>query len=144
MRVLQEKEVLKVGSNKPIPIDVRIISATNVDLEKAIVEKRFRQDLYYRLNVVPIDIPALRRHKEDIPALVKHLISKYNQEYGRNVSDISKEALEKIMAYQWVGNVRELENFIGRTMINIKMHEHLITIKHLPALLSNQIGRAHV
>ncbi len=137
LRVLQEKEVLKVGSNKPIPIDVRIISATNVDLEKAIVEKRFRQDLYYRLNVVPIDIPALRRHKEDIPALVKHLISKYNQEYGRNVSDISKEALEKIMAYQWVGNVRELENFIGRTMINIKMHEHLITIKHLPALLSN-------
>lgn len=137
LRVLQEKEVLKVGSNKPIPIDVRIISATNVDLEKAIVEKQFRQDLYYRLNVVPIDIPALRRHKEDIPALAKHLINKYNQEYGRNVSDISKEALEKIMAYQWVGNVRELENFIGRTMINIKMHEHLISIKHLPALLSN-------
>lgn len=135
LRVLQEKEILRVGSNKPKAIDVRIISATNVDLEKAIVEKRFRQDLYYRLNVVPIDIPALRKHKSDIPALVKHLINKFNQEYGRNVSDISTAALEKIMSYEWVGNVRELENFVGRAMINIKMHEHLITIKHLPSLL---------
>ena len=135
LRVLQEKEILRVGSNKPKAIDVRIISATNVDLEKAIVEKKFRQDLYYRLNVVPIDIPALRKHKSDIPALVKHLINKFNQEYGRNVSDISTAALEKIMSYEWVGNVRELENFVGRAMINIKMHEHLITIKHLPSLL---------
>ena len=98
LRVLQEKEILRVGSNKPKSIDVRIISATNVDLENAIVDKKFRQDLYYRLNVVPIDIPALRKHKSDIPALVKHLINKYNQEYGRNVSDISAAALEKIMS----------------------------------------------
>ena len=139
LRVLQEKEILRVGSNKPKSIDVRIISATNVDLENAIVDKKFRQDLYYRLNVVPIDIPALRKHKSDIPALVKHLINKYNQEYGRNVSDISAAALEKIMSFEWVGNVRELENFVGRAMINIKMHEHLITIKHLPPLL----GLAH-
>ena len=136
LRVLQEKEILRVGSNKPRAIDVRIISATNVDLENAILEKRFRQDLYYRLNVVPIDIPPLRNHKTDIPALVKHLINKYNQEYGRNVSDISSAALERIMGYDWVGNVRELENFIGRTMINIKMHEHLITLNHLPQTLA--------
>lgn len=135
LRVLQEKEILRVGSNKPKAIDVRIISATNVDLEQAIVDKKFRQDLYYRLNVVPIDIPALRKHKSDIPALVKHLINKYNQEYGRNVSDISTAAMEKILDYDWTGNVRELENFIGRAMINIKMHEHLLTMNHLPAVL---------
>lgn len=138
LRVLQEKEILKVGSNKPKSIDVRIISATNVDLEKAITEKRFRQDLYYRLNVVPIDIPALRKHKSDIPALVKFLINKYNQEYGRNVSDISSAAMERIMAYDWIGNVRELENFIGRSMINIKMHEHLLTLSHLPSILFSE------
>jgi PAS domain S-box len=135
LRVIQEKEILKVGSNKPKTIDVRIISATNVDLEKAITDKRFRQDLYYRLNVVPIDIPALRKHKSDIPALVKHLINKYNQEYGRNVSDISTAAMERILAYDWIGNVRELENFIGRAMINIKMHEHLMTLSHMPPIL---------
>ena len=135
LRVLQEKEILRVGSNKPKAIDVRIISATNVDLENAIHEKKFRQDLYYRLNVVPINIPALREHKSDIPALVKHLINKFNQEYGRNVSDLSPNALNRIMAYDWYGNVRELENFIGRTMINIKMYENSITTAHLPAIL---------
>jgi len=137
LRVLQEKEILRVGSNKPKTIDVRIISATNVDLEQAIIEKKFRQDLYYRLNVVPIDIPPLRKHKSDIPDLVKNLINKYNQEYGRNVSDISTAAMEKILDYDWTGNVRELENFIGRAMINIKMHEHLLTVNHLPAVLYN-------
>jgi PAS domain S-box-containing protein len=139
LRVLQEKEILRVGSNKPKAIDVRIISATNVDLENAILEKKFRQDLYYRLNVVPIDIPPLRKHKSDIPDMVKHLINKYNQEYGRNVSDISTAAMERIIAYDWTGNVRELENFIGRAMINIKMHEHLITLNHLPPILYNAV-----
>lgn len=139
LRVLQEKEILRVGSNKPQSIDVRIISATNVDLESAIAEKKFRQDLYYRLNVVPIEIPPLRRHKTDIPDLVKHLINKYNQEYGRNVSDISAAATERILAYDWLGNVRELENFVGRAMINIKMHEHLLTLKHLPAIHIDQL-----
>ncbi|MBE0451397.1 MAG: sigma-54-dependent transcriptional regulator [Clostridia bacterium] len=135
LRVLQEKEIVRVGGNKPISIDVRIISATNVDLESAILEKKFRQDLYYRLNVVPINIPSLRQHKSDIPALVKHLINKYNQEYGRNVSNISQDALLSIFNHEWPGNVRELENFIGRAMINIKMHENLITVSHLPAVL---------
>lgn len=136
LRVLQEKEILRVGGNKPVSIDVRIISATNVNLESAIEQKRFRQDLYYRLNVVPINIPALREHKTDIPDLVKHLIVKYNQEYGRSVSKISQNALETVMAYDWPGNVRELENFVGRAMINIRMNEEIVETHHLPNILS--------
>lgn len=136
LRVLQEKEIVRVGGGKSIAIDVRVISATNVDLEKAILEKKFRQDLYYRLNVVPINIPALRAHKEDIPALVAHFIVKLNQEYGRNVMDIEEAALKWIMGYDWPGNVRELENFIGRSMINIKMFEHQLEYRHLPPFLS--------
>ena len=138
LRVLQEKEIVRVGGNKSIAIDVRIISATNVDLESAIIEKKFRQDLYYRLNVVPINIPALRAHKEDIPALVSHLINKYNQEYGRNVVGIDQAALKWIESHEWPGNVRELENFIGRAMINIKMYEHQIKVKHLPPFLNEK------
>lgn len=140
LRVLQEKEIIRVGGNKPISIDVRIISATNVDLERAIENRLFRQDLYYRLNVVPINIPALREHKIDIPALVNHLISKYNQEYGRNVSGVSQRALDMIIKYNWPGNVRELENFIGRAMINIKINEYLIDTKHLPSILPLSIN----
>jgi PAS domain S-box-containing protein len=137
LRVLQEKEIMRVGGNTPIEIDCRVITATNVDLERAIAEKTFRQDLYYRLNVVPIHIPALRSHKSDIPDLVKHLIIKYNQEYGRNVSSITPEALSRIMAYDWPGNVRELENYVGRAMINIKMTENALTEKHLPIITAD-------
>jgi len=134
LRVLQEKEIMRVGSTKPIPIDVRIITATNVDLEKAIKENKFRQDLYYRLNVVPIYIPALRERLADVGLLVKHMINRFNQEYGRNVDRVSDSVLEIIRAYHWPGNVRELENFIGRAMINIRMHEYLMTALHLPQL----------
>ncbi len=134
LRVLQEKEILKVGGTKPIPIDVRVITATNVDLEKAITDQKFRQDLYYRLNVVPIYIPALRERLEDIHLLVKHLINRFNQEYGRNVEKVSETVLEVIKSYDWPGNVRELENFVGRAMINIRMHEYLLTVLHLPPL----------
>lgn len=134
LRVLQEKEILRVGGTKPIPIDVRVITATNVDLEKAITENKFRQDLYYRLNVVPIYIPALRERLEDIHLLVKHLINRFNQEYGRNVERVSDSVLEIIKSYDWPGNVRELENFVGRAMINIRMHEYLLTALHLPQM----------
>lgn len=136
LRVLQEKEIVRVGANKSISIDVRIISATNVDLEQAILDKKFRQDLYYRLNVVPINIPSLREHKTDIPELVNHLINKFNQEYGRDVIGIDDSALEWTASYDWPGNVRELENFIGRAMINIRMHEHFMTLEHLPPFLT--------
>ncbi|MBN2899999.1 MAG: sigma-54-dependent transcriptional regulator [Clostridia bacterium] len=138
LRVLQEKEILRVGSNEPISVDVRIISATNRDLEKEVQEGKFRKDLYYRLNVVPIRIPSLREHKEDIPELVHYLINKYNQEYGRSVADFSSGAIAIIDAYDWPGNVRELENYIGRAMINMTMMEHELEEKHLPAIKSLQ------
>lgn len=143
LRVLQEKEIVRVGGTKALNIDVRIISATNVDLELGIKEKTFRQDLYYRLNVVPINIPSLRLHKEDIPALAKHMMTKFNQEYGRNVFGIDQYALKIMMSYDWPGNVRELENFIGRAMINIKMHEHCILTEHLPPFLNANLMDSH-
>ncbi|RBP44939.1 sigma-54 interaction domain-containing protein [Garciella nitratireducens] len=137
LRVLQEKEIIPVGGNRPIHVDVRIIAATNVDLEKAVEEKKFRKDLYYRLNVFPIYIPELKERKEDIPLLCKHLIRKYNQEYGRSVDNISQEAIKILMKYHWPGNVRELENAIGRAMINMKIGEKIIKPKHLPILEVN-------
>lgn len=138
LRVLQEKEVMRVGSNEPIPVDVRIISATNKDLENAVSAGRFRKDLYYRLNVVPIKIPPLREHKRDIQALVEFLINKHNQEYGRSVQEVSPRAIEIIKDYNWPGNIRELENYIGRAMINMQINEYLLEEHHLPAIRSLQ------
>ncbi len=132
LRVLQEKEVVKVGGTKPIEVNVRVISATNVDLEQAVMENTFRKDLYYRLNVFPIVIPALRDHLEDLEELIQNLIRVFNQEYGRNVTGISPGATGVIRGMQWPGNVRELENFIGRAMINMRVSERLIDLQHLP------------
>lgn len=140
LRVLQEKEIVRVGGTKPISIDVRVIAATNLDLEKAVKEGKFREDLYYRLNVIPIKIPPLREHKKDIEQLAMHFIRKFNQEYGRYVSGISKEALQDLMEYEWPGNVRELENFIGRALINMKFNETVIKSHHLPKLIEDDIN----
>lgn len=134
LRVLQEREIVRVGGTKPIPINVRVIAATNVNLEKAIAEGAFREDLYYRLNRMPIYIPPLRARKEDIPALCRHLIQKLNQDYGRNVEGVTDEAMVKLLAYDWPGNVRELENVLGRAMIFMKFHEVMIDVSHLPSL----------
>ena len=134
LRVLQEKEVMRVGGTKSISINVRVIVATNANLERMIQEGTFREDLYYRLNVVPIFIPPLRKRKEDIPKLTHHLVRKFNQEYGRSVKSISPKALEFMMEYDWPGNVRELENVIGRAMINVGFDSDQITEEHLPAL----------
>ncbi|QOR83312.1 sigma-54-dependent transcriptional regulator [Geobacillus stearothermophilus] len=134
LRVLQEREIVRVGGTNPIPINVRVIAATNVNLEKAIAEGAFREDLYYRLNRMPIYIPPLRARKEDIPALCRHLIQKLNQDYGRNVEGVTDEAMVKLFAYDWPGNVRELENVLGRAMIFMKFHEVMIDISHLPPL----------
>ncbi|MEC9488023.1 MAG: sigma-54-dependent Fis family transcriptional regulator [Halanaerobium sp.] len=134
LRVLQEKEFTRVGGTKPIHVDVRIIVATNSNLERAVQEGTFREDLYYRLNVVPVFIPPLRKRKEDIPLLVHHLIRKFNQEYGRSVKACSREALDIIVDYDWPGNVRELENIIGRAMINVGFDSEVIQKKHLPPL----------
>lgn len=134
LRVLQEREIVRVGGTKPIPINVRVIAATNVNLEKAIADGTFREDLYYRLNRMPIYIPPLRARKEDIPALCRHLIQKLNQDYGRNVEGVTNEAMARLLAYDWPGNVRELENVLGRAMIFMKFHEVMIDVEHLPPL----------
>lgn len=143
LRVLQEREIVRVGGTKPIPINVRVIAATNVNLEKAIAEGAFREDLYYRLNRMPIYIPPLRARKEDIPALCRRLIQKLNQDYGRNVEGVTDEAMAKLLAYDWPGNVRELENVLGRAMIFMKFHEVMIDAAHLPPLASPSSVPAH-
>ena len=134
LRALQEKEIVRVGDNTPVRIDVRIIAATNVNLEHAVETGTFREDLYYRLNVVPIFIPPLRQRKEDIPLLVHYLIRKFNQEYGRCVKGASNEVLKTLTSYEWPGNVRELENVLGRAMINMRYGDDVIEARHLPAL----------
>ncbi len=132
LRVLQEKEFTRVGGTKPITVDVRIITATNADLESAIKTGQFRGDLYYRLNAYPIKIPPLRSRKNDIFELSQFFIQKFNQQYGRNVQGISPEAVIVLRKHNWPGNVRELENVIGRAIINMKNTESTIQEKHLP------------
>lgn len=134
LRVLQEREIVRVGSSKPITVDVRVIAATNADLEKAITARTFREDLYYRLNVLPIMIPPLRERKDDISSLALHLVRKINVEYGRNVEEISAEANEILEAYAWPGNVRELENIMGRSLIYMGLYENKLLPEHLPSL----------
>ncbi len=134
LRALQEKEIVRVGGAKAIPVDVRIIAATHVNLEEAVQEGRFRQDLYYRLNVMPIVIPPLRHRKEDLADLTSHIIRKLNQEFGRNVLDIDPEALTMLMDYPWYGNVRELENVLAQSMTRMGYTESTIRPQHLPEL----------
>jgi len=117
LRVLQEGEFERLGSSNTIKIDARVISATNRDLEKAMEDGRFREDLYYRLNVFPINIPPLRERKDDIPILVGHFVNKYNIKIGRQIERISQEIMDRLMAYHWPGNVRELENVIERAIV---------------------------
>lgn len=117
LRVLQEKEFERVGGTKPIKVDTRIISTTNRDLEKAIEDGRFREDLYFRLNVIPIKIPPLRERKEDIPALAEHFMKKYNLENKKNVESVHSDAMMMLMGHSWPGNVRELENCIERAVV---------------------------
>jgi DNA-binding NtrC family response regulator len=117
LRVIEDSEIERVGGVKGIKIDVRIVAASNKDLEKAVEEKHFREDLFYRLNVFPIKIPPLRERKEDIPLLVKYFINKYCLEIKTSIKSISKETLDILMSYHWKGNVRELENAIERAVI---------------------------
>ncbi|RFU65642.1 sigma-54 interaction domain-containing protein [Peribacillus glennii] len=134
LRVLQENEIVRVGGTKPVPIYVRVIAATNLNLEKAITLGSFREDLYFRLNRIPIHISPLRNRKGDIEALAKHLIQKINQEYGRNIEGISVSAIEKLKQYHWPGNVRELENILGRVIIFMKINETVMEAGHIPEL----------
>jgi DNA-binding NtrC family response regulator len=120
LRVLQEREIDRIGGMEPIPVDVRIIATTNRDIEKQIRDGRFREDLFYRLNVVPFYLPPLRDRKDDIPLLAQHFIEKYNRLDGRNVKGLTEEVVELLMQKTWKGNVRELENVIERALLMCK------------------------
>ena len=117
LRVLQEREFERIGSTQTIKIDVRIIATTNRDLQKEVEEGNFREDLYYRLNVIEVPLPPLRERKEDIPALVKCFTARFNQENGKQIEGLSHEAAELLMNYDWPGNIRELENYIERAVV---------------------------
>ncbi|HLJ46820.1 MAG TPA: sigma-54 dependent transcriptional regulator [Bryobacteraceae bacterium] len=117
LRILQEREFERLGSNKTKHIDVRILAATNVDLREALEQGTFREDLYYRLNVLPLNIPPLRDRKEDIAFLAEHFVKKFAKEMGGRIESISETAVQKLLTYHWPGNVRELENVIERSMV---------------------------
>ena len=117
LRVLQEKSVTPVGGNKAIQVDVRVITATNKDLDEEVSERRFRADLYFRLNVIPIRIQPLRDRRDDIPLLIEHFVGKYNREKGRALEGVRPESIEILRRYAWPGNVRELENFVERIVV---------------------------
>ena len=117
LRVLQEREFQRVGGNESFQIDVRVVAATNRNLEAAIVEGRFRDDLFYRLNVFPIEVPPLRQRKEDIPLLVEYFVDRYASKAGKNITGINKRSMELLQSYGWPGNIRELQNVIERSVI---------------------------
>ncbi len=130
LRVLQEREFERVGGNDLVRVDTRVISATNKDLEEAVKKGEFREDLFYRIAVFPIKLPALRERKEDIPLLAAHFLKKYSEQEGKQIEDISPDALELLMSYHWPGNVRELENAIERAVVLANPPE--IAAKDLP------------
>ncbi|MBD3414535.1 MAG: response regulator [Candidatus Aminicenantes bacterium] len=117
LRVIQEREVTRIGSTKPIKVDVRILAATNVSLAKRVKQNQFREDLFYRLSVVPINIPPLRERKEDIPPLLNHFLNKYNQKLSKDIQGFTRDAEKAIMNHDWPGNIRELENTIERAVV---------------------------
>jgi transcriptional regulator with GAF, ATPase, and Fis domain len=136
LRVLQEGEFMRIGGNKTIKTDVRVIAASNIDLEEAVQKENFRKDLYYRLSVFPIEVPPLRERPEDINLLVFHFLEMYKEKSGRFVSGISKEALRALVNYEWSGNVRELENAIERAIIIASGRQ--IELEDLPAAISKK------
>jgi DNA-binding NtrC family response regulator len=139
LRVLQEREITRLGGTEAIKVDVRVITATNRDLEKALDEGRFREDLYYRLNVIPIFLPPLRERRDDIPLLIDHFIRKYSRENDVPLRTMSQDALEMCLEYDWPGNVRELENAIQNAIVLGEGDE--IRPEHLPLSMSTKHRR---
>jgi len=131
LRVLQEKEIERIGSNRTIKVDIRVISATNRNLEEDVAQGRFRQDLYFRLNVVPISIPPLRERKEDIPLLARHFLNKFITAFNKKISGFSEKTLDALCRYHWPGNIRELENLIERIVVLSKGND-LIELEDIP------------
>lgn len=136
LRVIQEEEIRRVGSSTTQKVDVRLITATLKDLGEEIKKGSFREDLYYRLNVLPIHIPPLRERKEDIPLLTEHFLQGFNKEMSKQVERLSPETVQALSDYSWPGNVRELENTIERAMVLETSHE--LTVEHLPDTIKNQ------
>lgn len=141
LRVLQEHTFTPVGSTREVKSDVRIIAATNRDLEKLIREGKFREDLYYRLNVMPIFLPPLRERKEDIPALVHHFIEKFNEEHKKKITAVKPEVIELFEAFHWPGNIRELENAIEHAFV-VETSDQ-ITVFSLPEYIRRQSRKVH-
>ncbi len=140
LRVLQEREFERVGGTETIKVDVRLITATNQNLEKLVQEGKFREDLYYRLQVITIDVPPLRERLEDIPALVEHFIGIYAAENNKRVEYASPETMEILLQYKWPGNVRELENVIERAVVLADSDAKSITPDLLPKHILNTVG----
>jgi two-component system response regulator HydG len=149
LRVLQEEEFERVGDTKPLKVDVRVIAATNIDLKKAMEDGKFRQDLYYRLRVVPISLPPLRERRDDIPLLIEYFVKKFNKEMGKDAETVSPGTIEILLNYDYPGNIRELENIIEHALVlcngNTILPEHLPRdIQMLKAdHLERAIGREH-
>lgn len=139
LRVLQEREVVRIGGKKPIPVDVRIIASTNKDLILLVKDRRFRDDLFYRLNVVDLKIPPLRERVEDVTYLAKYFIQRFNQLFGSPVRRIGEEAARYLERYNWPGNVRELQNCVERTM-NLCQRETIMP-EHLPAMIREYVEK---
>jgi len=135
LRVLQERELMRVGSTQPIDIDVRVIAASNRDLKAAVDEGQMRNDLYFRLNVVTLHLPALRERRDDIPLLAYYFLRKFSTMMGRDIQDISSEAMQRLVDYDYPGNIRELSNFIERGVALAQ--EHTLDIEHLPQNLGS-------
>lgn len=133
LRVLQQREFERIGDHKTIKVDVRIIATTNQDLEKAVAQKRFREDLYYRLNVVSIEIPPIRQRKEDLPPLIRHYVDIYARENNKKVEEVSEDALHALINYDWPGNIRQLQNIIERAVILDT--DSIIDKKDLPEII---------
>jgi formate hydrogenlyase transcriptional activator len=117
LRVLQDKEFERLGSNQTVKVDIRLIAATNQDLRRSIADGRFREDLFYRLNVFPIYVPPLRERKSDIPDLVRHYVSRYASEAKKSISTVPSEAMDALLSWSWPGNIRELQNLVHRSVI---------------------------
>jgi len=145
LRVLQERTIERVGGCKPIQVDVRVIAATNRDLGRAVADGAFREDLYYRLSVFPIHVPALRERREDIPLLVEYLLQRFAAKAGRKISGVSRRSVELLTAYDWPGNVRELQNVIQRAIIlcddTLTVDEAWLRHQPRPSAATHPLGR---
>ena len=145
LTVLQERVVERIGGTNPIPIDVRVIAATNRDLEKMVAEQTFREDLYYRLNVVRLTIPPLRERVGDISLLVDDLIKRLNAHLRTNIQGINPPALDLLQSYRWPGNVRELENLLERAMNLCHMNQQsLLKVEHFPSLGNSKFSKIEI